>query len=188
MAITRVLPNMTVIVPCDAEETRKATLAMAEWNGPCYVRFGREAVPVVTEESSPFEIGKANTLREGSDVTIIANGAMVYEALQAAEMLEKEGVSARVVNMHTIKPLDSNCILEVVQETGCIVTAEEHQISGGLGSAVAECLAKNCPAPLEMVAVEDTFGESGQPQELMDKYGLNADTIVKKVKAVLIRK
>ncbi len=188
VAITRVLPNMTVIVPCDAEETRKATLAMAEWNGPCYVRFGREAVPVVTEESSPFEIGKANTLREGSDVTIIANGAMVYEALQAAEMLEKEGVSARVVNMHTIKPLDSNCILEVVQETGCIVTAEEHQISGGLGSAVAECLAKNCPAPLEMVAVEDTFGESGQPQELMDKYGLNADTIVKKVKAVLIRK
>ena len=188
VAITRVLPNMTVIVPCDAEETRKATLAMAEWNGPCYVRFGREAVPVVTEESSPFEIGKANTLREGSDVTIIANGAMVYEALQAAEMLEKEGVSARVVNMHTIKPLDSNCILEVVQKTGCIVTAEEHQISGGLGSAVAECLAKNCPAPLEMVAVEDTFGESGQPQELMDKYGLNADTIVKKVKAVLIRK
>lgn len=188
VAITRVLPNMTVIVPCDAEETRKATLAMAEWNGPCYVRFGREAVPVVTEESSLFEIGKANTLREGSDVTIIANGAMVYEALQAAEMLEKEGVSARVVNMHTIKPLDSNCILEVVQETGCIVTAEEHQISGGLGSAVAECLAKNCPAPLEMVAVEDTFGESGQPQELMDKYGLNADTIVKKVKAVLIRK
>lgn len=188
VAITRVLPNMTVIVPCDAEETRKATLAMAEWDGPCYVRFGREAVPVVTEENSPFEIGKANTLREGSDVTIIANGAMVYEALQAAEMLEKEGVSARVVNMHTIKPLDSDCILKAVRETGCIVTAEEHQISGGLGSAVAECLVKNCPAPLEMVAVEDTFGESGQPQELMDKYGLNADAIVKKVKAVLIRK
>lgn len=188
VAITRVLPNMTVIVPCDAEETRKATLAMAEWNGPCYVRFGREAVPVVTEEASPFEIGKANVLREGSDVTIIANGAMVYEALRAAETLGKEGISAMVVNMHTIKPLDCDCIMKAVQKTGCIVTAEEHQISGGLGSAVAECLARNCPAPLEMVAVEDRFGESGQPQELMDKYGLNAEAIVQKAKAVIARK
>ena len=188
VAITRVLPNMTVIVPCDAEETRKATLAMAEWNGPCYVRFGREAVPVVTEEASPFEIGKANVLREGSDVTIIANGAMVYEALRAAEILEKEGISAMVVNMHTIKPLDCDCIMKAVQKTGCIVTAEEHQISGGLGSAVAECLARNCPAPLEMVAVEDRFGESGQPQELMDKYGLNAEAIVQKAKTVITRK
>ena len=188
VAITRVLPNMTVIVPCDAEETRKATLAMAEWDGPCYVRFGREAVPVVTEENSPFEIGKANMLREGSDVTIIANGAMVYEALRAAETLEKEGISAMVVNMHTIKPLDCDCIMKAVQKTGCIVTAEEHQISGGLGSAVAECLARNCPAPLEMVAVEDCFGESGQPQELMDKYGLNEEAIVQKAKAVITRK
>ena len=188
VAITRVLPNMTVIVPCDAEETRKATLAMAEWNGPCYVRFGREAVPVVTEEASPFEIGKANVLREGSDVTIIANGAMVYEALRAAETLEKEGISAMVVNMHTIKQLDCDCIMKAVQKTGCIVTAEEHQISGGLGSAVAECLARNCPAPLEMVAVEDRFGESGQPQELMDKYGLNEEAIVQKAKAVITRK
>lgn len=188
VAIMRVLPGMTVIVPCDAEETRKATLAMAEMDGPCYVRFGREAVPVVTDESSPFQIGKANVMREGSDVVIFANGAMVYEALQAAESLAAEGVDAMVVNLHTIKPLDTACIVEAVKKTGCAVTAEEHQKAGGMGSAVAECLAANCPAPLEMVAVDDTFGESGQPQELMDKYGLNANAIVQKVRSVIKRK
>lgn len=188
VAIMRVLPNMTVIVPCDAEETRKATLAMAALNGPCYVRFGREAVPVVTDENSPFEIGKANVMKEGTDVTIMANGAMVYEALQAAKTLEEEGISAMVVNMHTIKPLDTDCIIKAAEKTGCMVTAEEHQVNGGMGSAVAECLAKNCPIPMEMVAAQDTFGESGQPQELMDKYGLNAEAIVAKAKAVLARK
>lgn len=188
VAIMRVLPGMTVIVPCDAEETRKATLAMAEMDGPCYVRFGREAVPVVTDENSPFQIGKANVMREGTDVVIFANGAMVYEALQAAESLAAEGVDAMVVNLHTIKPLDTACIVDAVKKTGCAVTAEEHQKAGGMGSAVAECLAANYPAPLEMVAVDDTFGESGQPQELMDKYGLNADAIIQKVKAVMARK
>lgn len=188
VAIMRVLPNMTVIVPCDAEETRKATLAMAAMDGPCYVRFGREAVPVVTDEHSPFEIGRANVMRDGADVAIFANGAMVYEALQAAKSLEAEGISAMVVNLHTIKPLDSECIIRAAEKCGCIVTAEEHQMYGGMGSAVAECLAKNCPAPVEMVAAKDTFGESGQPKELMDKYGLSAAAIEEKAKAVLARK
>ena len=188
VAIMRVLPNMTVIVPCDAEETRKATLAMAAMNGPCYIRFGREAVPVVTDENTPFEIGKANILRDGTDVTIIANGAMVYEALQAADTLTESGISAQVINMHTIKPLDTDCIIRAAQKTGCIVTAEEHQAAGGLGSAVAECLALHAPVPMEMVAVNDSFGESGQPQELMDKYQLNAAAIAAKAKAVLQKK
>lgn len=188
VAITRVLPEMTVIVPCDAEETRKATLAMAAMEGPCYVRFGREAVPVVTDEHSLFEIGKANILRDGKDAVVFANGAMVYEALQAADALAEEGIDIMVVNLHTIKPLDTDGIVSAVQKTGCVVTAEEHQMAGGMGSAVAECLAAHYPAPLEMVAVADTFGESGQPQELMDKYGLNSAAIIDKVKAVLKRK
>lgn len=188
VAITRVLPNMTVIVPCDAEETRKATLAIAKKDGPCFIRFGREAVPVVTDESTPFEIGKARICRDGSDVTIIANGAMVYEAMQAAEILKKEGVSAQVINLHTIKPLDEQAIIEAAKKTGCIVTAEEHQIHGGTGSVVAECLAKHYPVPMEMVAVNDSFGESGKPDELMSKYGLDSTAIISKVKEVLKRK
>lgn len=188
VAITRVLPNMTVIVPCDAEETRKATLAIAKKDGPCFIRFGREAVPVVTDESTPFEIGKARICRDGSDVTIIANGAMVYEAMQAAEILEKEGISAQVINLHTIKPLDEQAIIEAAKKTGCIVTAEEHQIYGGTGSVVAECLVKHYPVPMEMVAVNDSFGESGKPDELMSKYGLDSTEIISKVKEVLKRK
>lgn len=188
VALTRVLPNMTVIVPCDAEETRKATLAIAKKDGPCFIRFGREAVPVVTDESTAFEIGKARLCREGSDVTVFANGAMVYEALEAAKVLEAEGVSVRVVDLHTIKPLDEEAVLAAARETGCIVTAEEHQVNGGMGSAVAECLVKSCPVPVEMVAVADSFGESGQPQELMDKYGLNKTAIMEKVRTVIARK
>lgn len=188
VALTRVLPNMTVIVPCDAEETRKATLAMARREGPCYVRFGREAVPVITDENTEFEIGKARTVREGTDVTVIANGAMVYEAVGAAMKLEEEGISVRVIDMHTIKPLDTDAVVTAVRETGAIVTAEEHQIEGGLGGAVAECLALCAPAPLEVVAVNDTFGQSGDPQELMDHYGLNAKCIVEKIKKVIKRK
>lgn len=188
VAIMRVLPNMTVIVPCDAEETRKATLAMAAMDGPCYVRFGREAVPVVTDENSPFVLGKANLMKDGTDVAIIANGAMVYEALNAAKALEAEGINAMVINMHTVKPLDSEAVIAAAKKTGCIVTAEEHQLGGGMGGAVAECLAKNCPVPMEMVGAQDTFGESGQPQELLDKYGMNALTIVEKAKTVLGRK
>lgn len=188
VALMRVLPNMTVIVPCDAEETRKATLSMAKINGPCFIRFGREAVPVVTDENTPFELGKARICHEGKDVTVIANGAMVYEAMNAAAELAKEGISVRVLNMHTVKPLDEAAIITAAKETGCIVTAEEHQINCGLGSAIAECLAKNYPVPVEMVAVNDSFGESGQPQELMDKYGLNQESIAKKVRTVLARK
>ena len=188
VALMRVLPNMTVIVPCDAEETRKATLAMAELNGPCFVRFGREAVPVVTDESTPFQVGKARLCRDGSDVAVLANGPMVYEAMNAAEALAKEGVSVRVIDLHTVKPLDEEAVILAARETGCIVTAEEHQVHGGMGSAVAECLAANCPVPMEMVGVQDSFGESGQPQELMDKYGLNQENIEAKIRAVLKRK
>lgn len=188
VALMRVLPNMTVIVPCDAEETRKATLAMAKVQGPCFIRFGREAVPVVTDESTPFELGKARLCREGADVTVFANGAMVFEALNAAEELAKEGISVRVYDLHTIKPLDTEAVVAAARKTGCVVTAEEHQVYGGMGSAVAECLVKNCPVPVEMVAVQDSFGESGKPQELMDKYGLNQATVEAKIKAVLKRK
>ena len=188
VALMRVLPNMTVIVPCDAEETRKATLAMAERQGPCFVRFGREAVPVVTDESTPFEIGKARLCREGNDVTVFANGAMVFEAQNAADALAKEGVSVRVYDLHTVKPLDEKAVLKAAEETGCIVTAEEHQVNGGMGSTVAEFLAKHCPVPMEFVGMQDSFGESGDPQELMDKYGLNQKTIEEKIRKVLARK
>ena len=188
VALMRVLPNMTVIVPCDAEETRKATLAMAERQGPCFVRFGREAVPVVTDENTPFEIGKARLCREGSDVTVFANGAMVFEAQNAADALAKEGVSVRVYDLHTVKPLDEETVLKAAEETGCIVTAEEHQVNGGMGSTVAEFLAKHCPVPMEFVGMQDSFGESGDPQELMDKYGLNQKTIEEKIRKVLARK
>lgn len=187
VALMRVLPNMTVIVPCDAEETRKATLAMADREGPCFVRFGREAVPVVTDESTPFEIGKARLCRDGSDVTVFANGAMVFEAQNAADALAKEGISVRVYDLHTIKPLDEETVIKAARETGCVVTAEEHQVNGGMGSAVAECLVKHCPVPMEMVGVMDSFGESGNPQELMDKYGLNQKMVEEKIKKVLKR-
>ena len=185
VAIMRVLPGMTVVVPCDAEETRKATLAIAKIKGPCYIRFGREAVPVVTDEDTPFKIGKARLVRKGSGVTVCANGAMVHEACLAAEQLAKEGIDAEVINMHTIKPFDEKALIASVKKTGFVVTAEEHQINGGLGSVVAECLVKNLPAPVEMVAIEDTFGESGDPDELMEKYGLNSAAIVEKVRAVI---
>ena len=188
VALMRVLPHMTVIAPCDAEETRKATLAIAKKNGPCFVRFGREAVPDITDESTPFEIGKARLCREGNDVTVFANGPMVYEALQAAEALAAEGISVQVYDLHTVKPLDEQAVLAAAKKTGCIVTAEEHQIYGGMGGAVAEFLARNCPTPMEMVAVRDSFGESGQPQELMDKYGLNQKAIEEKIRSVLARK
>lgn len=188
VAIMRALPNMTVVVPCDAEETRKATLAIAKVNAPCFIRFGREGVPVVTDESTPFELGKARVCREGSDVAIIANGAMLYEALEAAKSLADENISAAVVNLHTVKPIDTETVIAVAKKCGCVVTAEEHQIFGGMGSAVAECLAANYPVPQEFVAVKDTFGESGQPQELMDAYGLNQDAITSAVKKAIARK
>ena len=161
---------------------------MAERQGPCFVRFGREAVPVVTDESTPFEIGKARLCREGSDVTVFANGAMVFEAQNAADALAKEGISVRVYDLHTVKPLDEETVLKAAEETGCVVTAEEHQVNGGMGSAVAECLAKHCPVPMEFVGMQDSFGESGDPQELMDKYGLNQKTVEEKIRKVLSRR
>lgn len=188
VAIMRVLPHMTVVVPCDAEETRKATHAIANVDGPCFIRFGREAVPVVTEEDTSFELGKARLCREGADVTIVANGAMVYEAMNAASTLDAEGISAEVLDMHTVKPLDEASLLASIQKTGALVTAEEHQMYGGLGGAVAECAALHAPVPMEMVAIRDTFGESGTPEELMQAYGLDAAHIVRAARKVVARK
>ena len=187
-AIMRVLPSMKVICPVDFIEAKKATRAIASTAGPVYMRTGRAPFPVITKDLDPFVIGKANILREGKDVTIIACGLMVSEGLQAAEILKKEGIEARVVNMHTIKPIDEAIIMDSVQKTKALVTAEEHQIFGGLGSAVAEVVAKKCPAPIEMVAVNDSFGESGTPQELLQAYHLKDVDIVEAVRRVVKRK
>lgn len=176
IAIMRVLPNMTVIAPADYYETKKAVLSMADYPGPCYIRFGREKVPVVTDAKTPFEIGKANIMKEGEDVAIIACGIMVYEALQAAQQLEQEGIHAKIINMHTIKPMDVHAVRSAIA-TGAIVTAEEHQLYGGLGSAVAEYVIQNNPIPMEMVGIKDAFGESGKPEELMKAYGITAENI-----------
>ncbi len=187
VAIMRVLPNMMVVVPADSVEARKATLAIAAHHGPCYLRLGREKVPVVSSVDSPFEIGKAVTVRNGTDVCVIANGPMVFMAMKAAKKLEQE-VSVKIINLHTVKPLDEKAILAAAEETGAIVTAEDHQINGGLGSAVAERLGEDCPVPLERVAVMDRFGESGTASELMEHYGLNDQAIVEAVRRVLKRK
>ena len=188
ISIMRCLPNMTVLVPCDVVETKKATLAAAYFPGPVYIRYGRENIPIVTEESTLFEIGKAVKMKEGKDVCIMACGSMVYEALMAAEILEKEGIKARVLNIHTIKPIDKQAIIEAANDCGAIVTAEEHQIFGGFGSAVAEVIVANNPVPMEFVGVNDTFGESGKAADLMVKYGLKDINIVEAVKKVLKRK
>lgn len=173
VAFLRALPNMTVVVPCDYEETKKATIAMCEMNGPVFLRFGRTDVPMITKPETPFTIGKAETFRKGNDVTIIAAGIMVWEAMIAAEELEKQhGIQARVINNHTIKPIDVDAIVNAAQETGAIVTAEEHQVHGGLGGAVAEVIVKNYPVHMELVGVRDTFGGSGEADELLVKYGL----------------
>ncbi len=188
LGLMKMLPGMTVINTCDYNQTKAATLAIAEHEGPVYLRFGRPKVANFTEEDQKFEIGKAVQLTEGKDVTIIATGHLVWEALQAAEELEKENISAEVINIHTIKPLDKEAILKSVKKTGCVVTAEEHNYLGGLGESVARVLAENNPAPQEFVATQDTFGESGNPLELLDKYGLNAKAIQQKVEKVLKRK
>lgn len=182
VALMRVLPNMTVVVPCDAVETEKATLALAEREGPCYIRFGREAVPVITDEDSPFEIGKANVLRDGKDAVLFANGAMVYEGLEAAKQLAGEGIDLMVVNLHTVKPLDQEAVVAAARKTGRVITAEEHQAAGGMGSAVAECLAQNYPVPMRILGMQDGFGESGAPDELMKRYGFSSDAIYQAVK------
>ncbi|MBF0483997.1 MAG: transketolase family protein [Candidatus Omnitrophica bacterium] len=188
MALMRVLPNMRVICPMDTIEAAKATKAIADQKGPFYMRLSRNAIPVLTDDKTPFEIGKAIVMREGKDVTLIGCGLMVYESLQAAEILSKEGIQARVINMHTIKPIDKDMIIKCAKETGAIVTSEEHQTAGGLGSAVAEIVVQNSPVPMEMVAVKDVFGESGSPEQLLVKFGLKGANIAEAAKKVLKRK
>ena len=175
IAVMRVLPNMTVLSPCDAAQARKAVIAaVVQVDGPVYIRFGREAVPEFTTAGLEFKVGRAQIFRRGADVAIIATGHMVWEALEAAKMLSEQGIEASVVNMHTIKPLDEKIVIEMAGITGAIVTAEEHQVTGGLGGAVAECIVKNRPVPVEFIGMPGVFGESGQPAELMDKYGLTS--------------
>mgnify|MGYP000483321177 FL=1 len=188
IGLMKMLPGMTVINTCDYNQTKAATKAIAYYNGPVYLRFGRPKVANFTPEDQTFEIGKAIQLQEGSDVTIVATGHLVWEALQAAETLNEQGITADVINIHTIKPLDEAAILNSVAKTNCIVTAEEHNILGGLGESVARVLAKNNPTPQEFVATQDTFGESGTPAQLMEKYGLNASAIVNATQRVLRRK
>jgi transketolase len=189
VALMRVLPHMTVITPCDYLETKRAVKqSLSITRGPVYIRFFRDNTPMFTDESTPFQIGKANTLINGTDVAIIANGLQVWEAVKAAEILAEERISARVINMHTVKPLDTETILNAARELGAIVTAEDHQIHCGLGSAVAEYLAQTLPTPQEFVAVNDTFGESGNGVELMKKYGIARDNIVDAARRALKRK
>ncbi|GHA51409.1 transketolase [Salinimicrobium marinum] len=188
IGLMKMLPGMTVINTCDYNQTKAATLAVAEYKGPVYLRFGRPKVANFTPEDQKFEIGKAVLLNEGNDVTIIATGHLVWEALQAAEELEEKGISAEVINIHTIKPLDEEAILKSIKKTGCVVTAEEHNYLGGLGESVARTLTQNHPAPQEFVATKDTFGESGVPELLMEKYELNAAAIVRASEKVIKRK
>ncbi len=188
IGLMKMLPGMVVINPCDYNQTKAATLAIAEYDGPVYLRFGRPAVPVFMPENEPFKIGKAIHLQEGTDVTIVATGHLVWEALEAAKSLSSEGISAEVVNIHTIKPLDEEAILKSVAKTGCIVTAEEHNFLGGLGESISRVLALHNPSPQEFVATDDTFGESGTPSQLMEKYGLNSAAIIDRVKLVMSRK
>lgn len=186
MAIMRVLPNMTVISPCDATQARLLTKkAILELKGPVYIRFGREAVPNFSDTSQDVEIGKGQTLKEGNDISIIATGHMVWESLQAAYLLEQDGIQARVINLHTIKPIDRHIVVAAARETGAIISAEEHQLSGGLGSAIAEIVTQDHPIPMGFIGVNDSFGESGKPEELMDKYGLTANHIYKKALQML---
>ncbi len=190
ISLMRSIPNMTVINPADAIETEAAILAVAEYNGPCYVRLGRLAVENVNDNSNyNFEIGKGVTLANGNDVTIVATGIMVKLALEAKEELAKEGIDARVINIHTIKPIDSELLIKAAKETGAVVTAEEHSIIGGLGSAVSEVLCEEMPVPVLKVGIEDTFGESGKPEQLLKAYGLTTEKIVEKAKkAVSIKR
>lgn len=187
IGLMRMLPNMTVIVPADYNQTKAATIAIADHEGPVYLRFGRPKVPNFTP-AGPFEIGKATTVINGSDVTVIACGHLVYKAIEAAQQMADQNISVEVINMATIKPLDESAILQSVQRTGCVVTAEEHQLYGGLGDAVAQVLTSQYPVPQEIIAVQDTFGESGTPDQLMAKYGIDTPNIVAAITKVLARK
>lgn len=188
IGMMKMLPHMTVINPCDFNQTKAATLAIAEYDGPVYLRFGRPTVPNFTPADQKFEIGKAIMLNEGSDVTIIATGHLVWKAILAGHLLADKGISAEIINIHTIKPIDEEAVLQSVRKTKCVVSAEEHNRIGGLGDSVAQVLAKNYPAPQEYVATDDTFGESGTPEELMEKYGLTEHDIVAAVERVMARK
>lgn len=188
IGLMKMLPGMVVINPCDFNQTKAATIAIADYEGPVYLRFGRPKVANFTPIDQTFEIGKGIQLQEGSDVTIVATGHLVWEALEAAKTLNEKGISAEVINIHTIKPLDNDIILKSVAKTGAIVTAEEHNFLGGLGESVARVLAENAPTPQEFIATQDTFGESGTPTKLMEKYGLNANAIVAATEKVIQRK
>ena len=188
IGMMKMLPHMTVINTCDYNQTKAATIAIAEHIGPVYLRFGRPKVPNFTDINQNFEIGKSICLKEGNDITIIATGHLVWEALEAAKILRESNISAEVINIHTIKPLDKNTIINSVSKTKCVVTAEEHMLNGGLGDSVAQLLCRELPTPIEMVGVNDTFGESGTPRQLMEKYGLTSNDIVNATNKVLARK
>ncbi|OGN29862.1 MAG: transketolase [Candidatus Yanofskybacteria bacterium RIFCSPLOWO2_01_FULL_49_25] len=188
IALMRVMPRMTVVVPCDAIEARKATLAIAQLPGPAYLRIGREKSPVFTTEETPFQIGKAEIYREGEDVAIIGCGILLHNALMAAEELSKDGIEAMVINNHTIKPMDEATIVAAAGKCGAVVTVEEHQVMGGMGSAVAEVLARNCPVPQEFIGIKDRFGESGRASELIEAFGLGTNAIIAAVHKVTSRK
>ena len=188
IGLMKMLPGMVVINPCDYNQTKAATIAIADYEGPVYLRFGRPKWPVFTDENQKFEIGKAVQFTEGKDVSIFATGHLVWEALKAAEKLEEQGISAEVINIHTIKPLDDDAILKSVSKTACVVIAEEHQMNGGLGDSIAQLLGRKLPTPLEMVAVNDSFGESGKPEDLLKKYGLDSENIIRAAQKVIKRK
>jgi len=188
IGLMKMLPNMTVISPCDYNETKAATIAIAEHDGPVYLRFGRPKVPNFTDPNKKFEIGKADVLREGKDVTIIATGHLVWKAIEASQILLEKGINPEIINIHTIKPLDEKAVLASVSKTKCVVTAEEHMMNGGLGDSISQLLARKAPSPLEMVAVNDTFGESGKGDELMAKYNIDTPDIVAAAEKVILRK
>ena len=188
IGLMKMLPNMVVINPCDYNQTKAATIAIAEYEGPVYLRFGRPAVPNFTSATDKFEIGKALMLNEGADVSIFATGHLVWKAIEAGKILAEKGISVELINIHTIKPLDAEAVLRSVRKTRCVVTAEEHQMNGGLGDSICQLLARELPTPVEMVAVNDSFGESGTPDELMKKYGLDTQNVVDAVEKVLKRK
>ena len=188
IGMMRMLPNMTVVVPADFNQTKQATKAIAQHDGPVYLRFGRPVMPIFIKPDADFKVGKADQIYDGTDVTIIACGHMVWKSIEATKVLKEKGISVDLINMHTIKPLDTEAILNSIQKTGCVVTAEEHMANGGLGEAVAQVLSRNNPCPQEFIAVNDSFGESGTPMELMDKYGLGTNNIVEAVEKAIARK
>jgi transketolase len=188
IGMMKMLPNMTVIVPCDFNQTKQATIAIADFEGPVYLRFGRPSVPIFVKPDANFQIGKADQIIEGTDVTIIACGHLVWKSIEAAQILAEKGISAEVINMHTIKPLDEKAILESIAKTRCVVTAEEHMINGGLGDSVAQVITRNNPTPQEYVGVDDSFGESGTPDELMTKYHIDTQDVVDAALRVIKRK